>query len=252
MVKHTAPSRFRLLPGTLQGVAEYFFNRGVERGVGVLNRQRGRLRLVERLISMLKPCGIVETGAFRATTTLWFSKFRVPVYTVEINDRFHAFSRLKLLFAKNVRLYHGHSVSFLRGLYRDGRLGEGPVLFYLDAHWYGELPLRDELEIIFGHPIPAVVLIDDFEVPGDPGYKFDNYGPDGKLGIDYLRTVSTPDPMRIFFPSMPSMEETGSRRGCCVVTTSASIAERLGRIPETRLWGVLPESGIDPPGGQDR
>jgi hypothetical protein len=234
---------FRLLPGSLQGIAEYFFGRDAEQDFGVFNGQQGRQRLVERLIAEFEPRVIVETGTFRATTTLWFARFRVPVYTVEISDRHYAYSKLKLLSAANVRPRRGHSVPFLRRLYRDGSLSEGPMLFYLDAHfWHGELPLRDELQIIFGHPVPALVLIDDFAVPGDRGYKFDDHGPDRKLHIEYLRTVSTPDPMHVFFPSTPSQEETGFRRGCCLVTTSHTIAERLRGMQEARFWGVLEDT----------
>ena len=61
-----------------------------------------------------------------------------------------------------------------------------PTLFYLDAHWHEYLPLRDELEIALGQFANAVVLIDDFQVPDDPGYGFDDYGPGKTLNLEYL------------------------------------------------------------------
>jgi hypothetical protein len=51
------------------------------------------------------------------------------------------------------------------------------ILFYLDAHWNDDLPLEEELELIFSVHPHAVVMIDDFQVPDDPGYQFDEYGP---------------------------------------------------------------------------
>ena len=61
------------------------------------------------------------------------------------------------------------------------------VFFYLDAHWNDDLPLADEIDIIFSRCPWAVVMIDDFEVPSDPGYQFDDYGPGKALVLGYIR-----------------------------------------------------------------
>jgi hypothetical protein len=55
----------------------------------------------------------------------------------------------------------------------------------------------------------AVILIDDFQVPHDPGYGFDAH--DGvPLSLDYF---GLPDGVVREFPATPSHEETGGRRG---------------------------------------
>jgi hypothetical protein len=36
--------------------------------------------------------------------------------------------------------------------------------------------------------IPTVAMIDDFRVPGDEGYAYDDYGPGKALTADYLPT----------------------------------------------------------------
>ena len=51
-----------------------------------------------------------------------------------------------------------------------------PILFYLDAHWNVDLPLSEETDIIFSAAPRATVLIYDFQVPGDPGDGYDDYG----------------------------------------------------------------------------
>jgi hypothetical protein len=48
------------------------------------------------------------------------------------------------------------------------------------------LPLVDEIALAFRHWPEAVVMIDDFAVPGDPGYGFDVYGAGQALRLDYL------------------------------------------------------------------
>ena len=61
-----------------------------------------------------------------------------------------------------------------------------PTLFYLDAHGQNSLPLHDEVELAVAHFAKAILLIDDFAVPDDPGYGFNNYGPDKRLTLEYL------------------------------------------------------------------
>ena len=77
-----------------------------------------------------------------------------------------------------------------------------PTLFYLDAHWEDRLPLREEAELAVGSFSKAVLMIDDFEVPGDPSYAFDDYGPGKRLCLDYLLSANLP-PVSIYFPSTP-------------------------------------------------
>src|SRR5581483_11607057 len=105
--------------------------------------------------------------------------------------------------------------SFLRE-YLPRFAGDGPALFYLDAHWdKQDLPLLEELRLIFERSPRAVVLIDDFEVWDDPGYSFDDYGAGRRLTLDYLAPLAAFAP-RCFFP-LGAAGETGGRRGCVVL-----------------------------------
>jgi hypothetical protein len=109
-------------------------------------------------------------------------------------------------------------------------LQDSPVFIYLDAHWYDDLPLRDECEIILSSKVESVIMIDDFEVPGDAGYGCDDYGVGKRLSLEYLRPLDDDYYYSIFFPNCKSAKETGARRGCAVIATSQRLTERLRTV----------------------
>jgi hypothetical protein len=198
-----------------------------------MNGQTARLEATRQLIYALGIERIVETGTYRGTTTEWFGQFGIPVETVEANERYYSFSRARLSALKNVAVKKGSSVSFL--------CKRAPscanTLFYLDAHWQGALPLREELQIILGRYPNAVVLIDDFQVIGDPGYSFDSYGADKELTMKYVQASALPN-FWTFFPGVPSERETGARRGWVVITSSAQFLEKLRGLSLLREFNV--------------
>ena len=177
----------------------------------------------------------METGTYVGNTTEYFAKFSLPVITAESDPVHAAFAAERLRPWQNVQLRAYDSVRMLRELAQEPVDRAAPTLFYLDAHWHEYLPLRDELEIALGQFANAVVLIDDFQVPGDPGYGFDDYGPGKTLNLEYLLTAKTP-PLAIYFPSAPSQQETGAKRGCVVVTASTALAAILDRLELLRRW----------------
>ncbi len=195
-----------------------------------MNGQTSRLEASRQIIYALNIERIVETGTFRATTTEWFSQFGLPVETVEVNDRYFAFSRARLARSPNTKIIRNTSVSFLKD-----RIGANSVpkdvaqFFYLDSHWNNYLPLRDELQLIFANYPKSVVLIDDFMVADDAGYGYDNYGPGRALNLDYLDSCALP-PVSMFYPVTPSCQETGMRRGWVVLTTNKDFEQKLGEI----------------------
>jgi len=60
-------------------------------------------------------------------------------------------------------------------------------------------------------------MIDDFEVPGDPGYGFDDYGPGKALTASYLAPAFREFEPAVAYPSLPSSRESGRKRGCVVL-----------------------------------
>src|SRR5262249_32341353 len=80
----------------------------------------------------------------------------------------------------------------------------------------------------------AAILIDDCEVPEDPGYGFDSYGPDLALNASYIDTAVRNHGLTTIYPSTPSSTETGMRLGCVVLCRDGGGAEALRRIPLLR------------------
>lgn len=117
----------------------------------------------------------------------------------------------------------GDSRELLRRLARDVTVPKDRVFFYLDAHWGDDLPLREELAIIGKAWSKPVLLIDDFEVPGDPGYGFDDYGPGKTLTMSYLACDELQG-YACLVPALRSDDETGACRGCVVLVAKEHAA----------------------------
>ena len=201
------------------------------------NGQSGRMRLAERVIAECEFDCFVETGTWRGGTTAWFADTGQPVYTVELNPRWAHFSRLRFGQNDHVHLAEMDSAAFLKSLATNARITESRVMFYLDAHWNDRLPLAEELQIIASNFPSSVVMIDDFQVPDDPGYGFDDYGPGKRLDVDYVVRSGVAE-FDFFFPALPGSEETGARRGCVVLTHNPGMAARLRRVPLLRMIAV--------------
>ena len=200
-----------------------------------MNSQAARVELARQIIARCAIARIVETGTFLGTTTEFFAQFGLPVVTVEVNPEFAKHCSERLRDRKNVDLRVADSPEVLRDLARE-KIDRGvPTLFYLDAHWQENLPLREEAELAITNFAKAVLLIDDFAVPDDPGYFFDDYGPGKRLDLDYLMKGKLPT-LSIYFPSTPSNRETGARRGCVVVTADAALAAIFDDMPLLRRW----------------
>jgi hypothetical protein len=98
---------------------------------------------------------------------------------------------------------------------------------------HGFFDVREECALILQSHLPAVIMIDDFEVPGDPGYGFDDYGAGRQLALPYLAPLGAPE-LTAFFPAVPSGQETGARRGCVILATTPAIAQHLRGIATLR------------------
>jgi len=229
---------FALLPEGLQGRLEYRLRPSLSEGFGAFNGQQARIAIFQRLLAACDIGQIVETGTFRATTTALFAATCLPVHSVEVSKKFYEYARLKLGAAGNVTLYHGDSVARLPEIC--DRLANAPrtTFVYLDSHWRDRLPLRDEIEILSRRLPNAVVMIDDFAVPFDAGYAFDDYGDGARIGVDYLVRARTPQPFSLYFPAVPSQQETGRRRGTCVVALTPELARTLDGIDLLRFHGT--------------
>lgn len=182
---------------------------------GPMNGQHGRQEIVRALVNLRKPVAIVETGTYLGVTTEYLALLTgVEVRTCESQSIYYRSALKRFRDNPLVRAELADSVDFLKALAADRSVPKRGVLFYLDAHWDANLPLRDEMEIIGQSWQEPWILIDDFRVPADPGYGFDDYGEDAALQLSYLAPAPWWTPL---FPALPSAQETGARRGCVVL-----------------------------------
>lgn len=202
---------------------------------GPANNQQRRLEMIRSVFERIRFLTVVETGTYRGSTTEFLADLAAvsgaSVITVEVQSRFYWYARWRLRKRRDVKIIMGDSVSTLRSLGAGGEVAQ-PVFFYLDAHWEQHLPLREEVELIQRCWRDFVILVDDFQVPGDPGYAFDDYGPDARLTIEYLEPALQTDVAR-FWPAAHSSTETSTRKGCLVLA-SASLGEAVRNLDTLR------------------
>jgi hypothetical protein len=198
-----------------------------------LNGQRHRQQIFDQLLSTFPFEAIVETGTFTGNTAGYMArKTNLPVYTVERNPRFHTIAKTRLKDFQNITFALGDSRTCLSKFAGNGVAGKN-TFFYLDAHWNEDLPLAEEIEIIGKNWKRFVIMIDDFQVPGDNGYGYDDdYGWWGR-GLDmrsfagvFSRCGLTP-----FFPAAPSASETGAKRGCVVLVKNEDADKTRTSVP---------------------
>ncbi|WP_036051625.1 hypothetical protein [Bradyrhizobium sp. Tv2a-2] len=195
---------------------------------GPLNGQVGRQAIFVDVVGRIRPVSILETGTFRGITTQWFAEhFNGPIHTCEKERMFALEAAARLSRFRNIDLHVADSRQFLENALNQ-HSEHDPLFIYLDAHWEEDIPLREELRLIFANHPKSIVAIDDFQVPTDFGYGWDNYGPGKSLDLDYLKGV-IPDTAQIFFPTLPSSDETGAVRGLCILATE--LGENLKGCP---------------------
>jgi hypothetical protein len=195
---------------------------------GPLNGQQRRCEIVRDLAHAISFDRAIETGTYRGTSTEFFSAVMgTPIETVEANPRFFAYSSRRLAILPSVHVVPGDSRPFLQNLAKGPGATNESVFVYLDAHGKDDLPLAQELQIIARSWTQAVVMIDDFQVPDDDGYGFDDYGSGKKLAKSILPADDLAG-WQLFYPKAHSSSETGARRGCCVLVPPALFAHVRG------------------------
>jgi hypothetical protein len=195
---------------------------------GAFNGQGGRMAIFQAIMHLLTPALILETGTFRGTTTDVLADHAPEVITVEGRPRTYGFALARLWMRRNVRLRLGDSRVRLREVLATRRpVRPGSTFAYLDAHWNADLPLAEELEIVFAWDPEAIIMIDDYQVPGDPGYTYDDYGLGASLNADYIAPTVARCKLVAFYPAIPALEETGMKRGCVMLGRSARWRECL-------------------------
>ncbi len=199
-----------------------------------MNGQKWRCLLVAEIIAKFEPKAIIETGTYLGQTTEWLAAFQTPIYSCEYSDENFGFAKERLKNFENIKLRQGDSLVALKAFLEGPlvQLRESPLLFYLDAHWGADLPLAEEVDQIFSNCSNVLVLIDDFQVIGDEGYRYDDYGQGKNLTLDYLREAVEKFGLSAHSPSILSKDETGAKRGCVLLSSreSAEFARNISLL----------------------
>lgn len=230
---------FRWLPVSWKSRIDFVLNKslGKEFG-GPFNGQIFRQNIFKDLIKAFPLNAIVETGTFRGVTTKFMAaESALSVYTVEAVPRFFHYAKQNLQKSKKTQVFLGDSRQFIEQLSQDKIIPKQNVFFYLDAHWNDDLPLFKEIELIDKTWSNTIVMIDDFKVPDDIGYQYDNYGEGKQLDLEYILPLVKVK-WSVFFPFASSQEESGLKRGC-IILASKELELEMKNIRSLRIYDTL-------------
>lgn len=144
---------------------------------------------IDFIVQNLKIDGLIETGTCRGDTTEYLGRAypHLSVRSCEIQVDLARFAQARTKDFPNVEVMLGDSGINIPRL----SSGIARPLYYLDAHWYDEWPLRRELSAIHR----GIVAIDDFNI-GLSGFGWDSY--DGvTCGPEVLQAILGPQ-YRVF------------------------------------------------------
>jgi hypothetical protein len=169
-------------------------NRGPEDvyqiSLNAFNKMPQTAACVKDLKEKYKLEAALETGTWLGNTTKFLSCIFDRVYSFEIDAVFFNAASQNLASFKNTRLFFGNSGTFLLPLLK--KKLQGKRLFcYLDAHWYNDWPLLDEIrQISQTHKDNCILMIDDIKVPGRPDIQYDSYSQNGinlECSLEYVK-----------------------------------------------------------------
>jgi hypothetical protein len=188
------------------------------------NGQVSRHKQIQQISNVVKPDVAVETGTFLGTSTPYLATMvSGNTYTIEFVAKYAKKARMRFESEfQNLRitLIEGNSVKEIQRLLRTIP-PTSTILAYLDAHWEKELPTAQELNELLQWGDNWVAVIDDFKIPGDDSYGFDQYG---DLVVDQSLI---PQGVRLMVPNQSAKSESGARKGTGYVFGPAYKNENL-------------------------
>ena len=199
------------------------------------NGQNSRYRQIVLISEFFKPTVAIETGTYLGTSTPALAKLvSRQTYTIEFVKSFAEKSKKRFnsrFNSLNITLLQGDSALLMKGILGELDPDTEGVLAYLDAHWEKEIPTKNELTALASWGGNWVAIIDDFKVPGDPSYGFDQYG---EIAVD-LTLIPNSQGIQIFVPKISAETETGAKKGTAYVFGSRyTDLELVDKFPDPR------------------
>jgi hypothetical protein len=199
-----------------------------------LNGQHYRRKIISEILNSSNFDYIVETGTEYGFSTAYFSTFNKKIFSIEKSKPLFYLAKKKLKNFKNINLILNDSKNIESILDEHKIYKENKVFFYLDAHSENDYPLLNELKFITSFYNNNLILIDDFQVPGDDGYGYDSFN-GKKLNLNLISN-SLVGKNYIYFPKISSKIETGRLRGYVLITNNNDIKKKLDSINELYLF----------------
>jgi hypothetical protein len=153
--------------------------------IAIWHADRRMEALVVDLFEKVKPRQFVETGTHMGWTSHWVATHypEVTVHTVELMENYFRLSGDNLAGLPNVRRTRADSRAWLKALLPL----PGVTLFWLDAHFHADHPLREECRLV-AKLDSYVCLIDDYHCgPDFPGDTAAVPWVEMEIGKDYWR-----------------------------------------------------------------
>jgi len=120
----------------------------------------------------------IETGTNVGSTLAYVARNYPHVHCFSCEPDLQAYqtARTNVANFQNVEIYNETSQQFIDRLNSQKQLFDRRCVFWLDAHGFGfEWPLRAEIEFITHRFESGYILIDDFLVPGQNQFSYDQY-----------------------------------------------------------------------------
>jgi hypothetical protein len=207
-----------------------------------LNGSINRKRIFAELLRLYNFSYILETGTYLGDSAGYFAQTAgIPVHSSEINPLLHSLAKSRLRHVQHVTLHNCDSRAFLCDMAGRRGLTDCECFFYLDAHWGIDYPLAEEVALIASHWRRFVVMVDDFQVPGDDGYAFDRCGLFKRMNLALIDKSLRRHNLAAYFPSLPGREDTtpDKPKGFVILSDSGEYGSRLQALPLLKMRSIL-------------
>ena len=185
-----------------------------------MNGQRTRLRTSFLLSQLVKPSIAIESGSYLGTTTQYLvSLVSEKTYSIEVNAEFAAVAKARLesdIHSGRIEIVDGDSAVEMPRILGGLDSKSHTVFAYLDAHWLEHIPLRDEVQALLEWGGDFVAVVDDFYIPSDLGYGYDQYR-NHRVDISH---IPNSDKISVWVPEDDSSTESGAHRGTAYIVSS--------------------------------